>query len=93
MKKNVRTIKPDCQLANELLYILLWVEIFHCNALSTPKLINVKQKYFRISRNYTKIISKLNYKKTIEITIIFQKAKKSIKYWNYLTKWIKELLE
>ena len=53
-KKNVRTIKRDCQLGNGLIYILLWVKILHCNALWTLKLINVKQKYFRISKNYKK---------------------------------------
>jgi len=42
-EKNVRTIKPNCQLANGLFYVLLWVEIFHRNAIWTLKLINVQQ--------------------------------------------------
>jgi len=76
-KKNVRTIKRDCQLGNGLIYILLWVKILHCNALWTLKLINVKQKYFRISRNYSKIIPKLDYKKIIKLQSYFKKWKRA----------------
>ena len=71
-----KLLEQYCQLANGLLYIFLWLEILHRNALRTLKLINVKQKYFRISRNYTKIIPEMNCKKTIKIAIISQKAKK-----------------
>jgi len=43
-----------------------------------------KKIYFRISRNYTKIIKLQSY---------FEKAKRSIKDSNYLAKWIEELLK
>jgi len=33
MKKYVRTIKLDCQLTNELFYILIWVDILYHNAM------------------------------------------------------------
>ena len=61
-----------------MLYILRLIEILHSNALWTPKLINVKQKYSRISRNYTKMTQELNYKIIMKITIVFQKEKKNI---------------
>ena len=84
MKKNVGTIKPDCQLANEFLYILCWIEILHHNALWILKPINVKLKYFRISRNYTKIILELKYKKNYKNYNCISKSKKCIKYSNDL---------
>ena len=73
--KKMSVIKHDSQLPNELLYILIWVKILQDNATWILKLINIKQKYFKILRNYTKIISELNYKKIIKITIIFHEGR------------------